>query len=177
MAATGLEQYLTPQVIFCAGILMLVVVVMRMRARSRKMDTTRGQSVGGGGTTNAATARDVMQMAQELNSLLVELQETSRRIAAQIDNRYSKLDAMLAEADERIRRLEQLNGPGGADAPAMAAANRAAPPPASLLDPKYKPIYELADKGKSPREIAQELGTQPGEVELILNLRGSQRVG
>jgi hypothetical protein len=48
---------------------------------------------------------------------------------------------------------------------------------ASLLNPKYNPIYELADKGKTPREIAQQLGTTPGEVELILNLRGSQRVG
>ena len=121
--------------------------------------------------------REVQEVARQLNDLLAELQDTSRRIAAQIDNRYAKLDAMVAEADGRIRRLEQLLGqdalPGATPASSPPAVS---PQPAALSNPRHQPIYDLADQGKTPREIAQQLGTPPGEVELILNLRGKQNI-
>ena len=120
--------------------------------------------------------------------------------AAQVDNRYRKLEQLVAEADEKIRRLEtlmaearQMGQPGAGGrtpVPAAGAAGNAAMggadlvnrlrqergAPAAAEDPAYRPIYQLADLGKSAREIAQELGRQPGEVELILALRGRSRV-
>ncbi len=171
-----------PTIMFCAGMVMLAVVVVRWRKRKRSMDAIRRNE---GPTAravreNGPSIRDVREVAQELNELLAELQETARRIAAQIDNRYAKLDAMLAQADRRIQRLEQLQQLSG-DVEHIGNGSKNAepitPPPATMVDPKYKSIDDLADKGKTSREIAQQLGTQPGEVELILNLRGSQRVG
>jgi hypothetical protein len=111
-------------------------------------------------------------------------------LTAQLDNRYTRLEQLLAEADEKIRKLEQLTQPPGT--PAVQSPLAAAPVPQAVVtdaqralarlrtergappaeqDPAYLPIYTLADRGKSSREIAQELGRQPGEIELILALR------
>jgi hypothetical protein len=38
-------------------------------------------------------------------------------------------------------------------------------------EPRHQRVYELADRGLNAVQIAQELQTQPGEIELILNLR------
>jgi chromosome segregation ATPase len=147
----------------------------------------------------------VREVTTEIEALLGELEETSRRLTAQLDNRYRRLEQLLEEADARIRRLEQLGIAAGQQPPAETrpqlqanapAKTEAAPKtPAALQsaltdaqrtlarlreergaplpqhDPAYAPIYSLADRGKSPREIAQELGRQPGEIELILALR------
>ena len=155
---------------------------------------------------------DMRQFSQEIASLLGEVEETARRLTAQIDNRYTRLEQLVAEADEKIRRLEELQGKalGGTQtsgakievnrgevemihrsaseiaklrpkpangeptnaqrALSRLRQERGAPP--ATEDPAYQPIYSLADGGKSPREIAQQLGRQPGEVELILALRG-----
>ncbi|HVT79149.1 MAG TPA: hypothetical protein VHM90_00715 [Phycisphaerae bacterium] len=138
----------------------------------------------------AVTGRPVnmREVNAEIEALLAEVEETARRLTAQIDNRYTRLEQLLGEADEKIRRLEELaRGTPVAAQPAaskVAVASaipeaqrtlarlrqeRGAPPAAS--DPAYQPIYSLADRGRNPREIAQELGRQPGEIELILALR------
>jgi hypothetical protein len=135
----------------------------------------------------------VREVTAEVHALLSDLEETARRLTAQLDNRFTRLEQLLAEADEKIRWLEGTTGaraPTGNGSPAWAAPlpaptasllteaqrtlarlrqERGAPPAAQ--DPAYQPIYGLADRGKSPREIAQELGRQPGEIELILALR------
>ncbi len=123
------------------------------------------------------------EITAEVQALLADLEETSRRLTAQLDNRYTRLEQLMAEADERIRKLEGLSRPtGNPQSPPVAGVvadarqtlarlrhERGAPP--ATDDPAYQPVYSLADRGKSPREIAQELGRQPGEIELILALR------
>ena len=135
----------------------------------------------------ALKASDVRAIAEELNGLMVELHEASRRVAAQVDNRATKLEILLQEADAKIARLEQLTGLSTQPPPADPASSRDSNPltvphadspssapshstPTDPPDPRAQ-IYDLADRGHSPREIAQLLNTQPGEIELILNLR------
>jgi hypothetical protein len=143
-------------------------------------------------TTSSSRPIDGSRMrdiTMEMQALLADLEETSRRLSAQLDNRYTRLEQLLAEADAKIQHLEQLTQ--GATSPAPEAAprgpimaeavtdaqraltrlrsERGAPP--AEQDPAYQPIYTLADRGKSSRESAQELGRQPGEIELILALR------
>jgi hypothetical protein len=156
-----------------------------------------------------ASALSVREVTTEVQALLGDLEETSRRLTAQLDNRYTRLEQLIAEADARIRRLEELgisttkqpttethqplpsNAPAEKVSPPKTPAavqsavtdaqrtlarlreERGAPP--AKEDPAYAPIYSLADRGKSSREIAQQLGRQPGEIELILALR--QRAG
>ena len=39
------------------------------------------------------------------------------------------------------------------------------------MDPRHAQVYDLADEGLSPPEIARQLGRPSGEIELILALR------
>jgi hypothetical protein len=136
-------------------------------------------------TQNSLSVREV---TMEVHALVADLEETSRRAAAQIQNRCAKLEILIAEADEKIRTLTALTSgttptippPEIATPPSSNAAQllgrlrqeRGAPEPEE--DPVYKGIYALADQGRSAREIGQELGRQPGEIELILALRRRQ---
>lgn len=179
----------------------LIFAIMRWR----KLSSTKKQYLSDNRTItpdaiSKADGKSMREFNTEMEALLSELEETSRRLTAQLDNRYTRLEQLLAEADERIAQLEHLLNASPTDSldaqtpapstspiakPSFAAqeaqltdaqrtlarlrAERGAPPPAQ--DPAYEPIYSLADAGKNPREIAQALGRQPGEIELILALR------
>jgi uncharacterized membrane protein YccC len=180
--------------------LLLAGVALVFAVRRWRMVVVRKQRAAGGAMTtkNRVTERatmgsslNVREVTAEIQSLLAEVEETARRVAAQIDNRKRALEQLIAEADEKIRKLESLTRgeTGGAGTGTGTVGNvtreaaqtlsrlrqeRGAPP--ANEDPAYAPIYQLADQGKSAREIGQALGRQPGEIELILALRGRQRV-
>lgn len=109
-----------------------------------------------------------------------ELLEMSRRLVAQIDARAAHLEALIADADDRIEELRRLQAAGadhdgrpagraGAAPPSSSAASSAADPRAE--DPVSRGVYELADRGLGPVEIARQLDQHVGAVELILALR------
>ena len=90
---------------------------------------------------------------------------------------------LLQEADERIAQLSEVKGAGlsaagdsvvgregafGGPDPGPFKPSHDAPRP---LDPLTQGVYELADTGRSPLEIAQQMDEQVGKVELILALR------
>lgn len=116
--------------------------------------------------------------------------------APAMSDRVERLEAQLAEAHERIGALEGLltepvTAPsaipssvrlprGLASHPDTESARptpaRSAPVPAPISDdPAANRIYELADAGKSPVEIAATLAEHTGKVELLLNLRRAAR--
>jgi hypothetical protein len=117
------------------------------------------------------------QMRRDLESLIAELEQLSRKISAEIDTRFAKLEAAMHDADRRIAALHRLTlQQQGEPLP------RTLQPPAERTMPisdrpedRYALIYELADVGFSPVEIARDLGRTPGEIELILNLRNQGR--
>lgn len=110
------------------------------------------------------------ELRGDLERLIVELQELSRQINAHIDTRFCKLDVLIRQADQRIKRLEQLNGSAKTDENPVNDGNGT-----EQIDPQREIIYKLADAGRSPVEIAQQLDKHRGEIELILSLRRSNR--
>ena len=137
--------------------------------------------------------REQSQLRSSMDDLLLQLEDVSRRINAQIDTKFVKLEMVVRDADDRIARLEKLLSreaqtgslPG---APAVSSAPPARPSPNKSADPsptetqrdsapRATPnaptarIHELADDGMSPLQIAETLGLPVGEVELVLNLR------
>ncbi|GMV98783.1 MAG: hypothetical protein AMXMBFR83_31310 [Phycisphaerae bacterium] len=105
---------------------------------------------------------------RDLDELMVELQELSRRISAEIDTRFAKLEAAMRDADRRIAVLHRLARLTEGHRPVGSTANGQAD---GQVDGRHAVVYELADAGFTPVDIARELGRTPGEVELILNLR------
>jgi hypothetical protein len=127
----------------------------------------------------------------DMEQLLVELDELSKKIGAQIDGASDRLQQIIADADQRISAMriliaecKRLGDDAGPDGPRQ----RDRPPVSSPVGPdspeapvdvgssaepdrRHQRVLELADKGLSALQIAQELHQQPGEVELILNLR------
>ena len=86
------------------------------------------------------------QLRRDLESLIVELQELSRKISAEIDTRFAKLEAAMRDADRRIAALNRLSRETGqADSASTATSDEE--------DERYAVVYELADAGKTPVEI------------------------
>src|ERR1700722_14331951 len=107
---------------------------------------------------------------KQMETLLVELSEMARQITGQIDTRAAKLEALIAEADEKIAPLQ--SGPPTAPPAGPAAVGRDVPE--SDEDRRHAAIYAMADAGLSTGQIAQRLARPSGEVELILALRSRQ---
>jgi len=105
--------------------------------------------------------REEQQLRADIEDLLKDLEQLSKRLAAQIDEGVVRLNRAIADADLRIKKL---NGS------AVATPQAVAPTP-EPTEPRTRQIYLLADEGLAAPEIAQRLNRHLGEVELILNLR------
>ena len=117
----------------------------------------------------AGAADSKEQLRHDLEKLIGELQDLSRKIGAEIDTRFAKLEAALRDVDRRIAVLHRLSrGPIEPSAGAVEEGGQD-------QDVRYAVVYELADAGFSAVDIARDLGKTPGEIELILNLRRAAR--
>lgn len=167
-----------------AGIIYATVI----RPKRRRKDPLERSPM----PTTLAQQRSV---ERDMSNLLVELSEMARQMTAQIDNRATKLELLIREADEKIATLRAAasNGRGrdengeaapftrpgaGADTAPSTRQGEAADPPAptaapaaDLIGDRHAAVYGLADAGRSPLQIAQQLGRPTGEIELILALR------
>lgn len=174
---------------FLLVVLCLVILSVSMLRRSQQRIATRRDLT----RESLARLRDQKEVRQSMDDLLVELEECARRINAQVDTRFAKLEAVIRDADQRIARMSALltGGAGHAGAvatdpefrpglplattPAKNPATDAATTPSEPLprtrEERFARIYQLADKGSTPMTIADALQIPLGEVELILNLR------
>lgn len=177
------QNVLAPRDMLVLGLVLIAVILMMTSVRRRLQNRGRSRTDEAGPATRLP-AGEVMK--RDMETLMVQLEELSRRIAAQIDTRFQKLETSIADADERIASLEVLLraarqlpkldvtvgdagcAPPGRDEKAGNGGPDYSPIP---NDPDKARIYELADSGQSPVQIAQATGRHTGEVELILALR------
>lgn len=131
------------------------------------------------------------RMDETIRTQEAELLRKSREFAALLDNKAERLEQLLMQADERIAQLHALHSGPRADrnGQSQSAGNapagitgigeherdeaRTAPEP-SPPDPLTARVYELADQGRTPIEIARELDEHTGKVELMLALRATR---
>jgi len=109
-----------------------------------------------------------------VDPLHADLNELTERLAAQLDQRAERIERLIAQADERIRTLANATAAKG---PQTRGLERGSERGLSLsrmpdeVDPSHRDVYDLADEGLTPVEIASRLERPTGQVELILNLR------
>jgi len=98
----------------------------------------------------------------DLESTVSELHGLAEKIQQQVDQELARLEKARLLAATESDRLEALlaQTQSGSDAPAKN----------SLAD-KHHQVYELAEQGLEPLEIAQQTGQPLGEIQLILALR------
>ena len=120
-----------------------------------------------------------------MQTLLLELENMSRQMSAQLDTKAAKLEALIREADAKTAALHAalasekaallsdrlLIGGDGGETPDRPARDRFGSGLAALAS--HDRIYDLSDAGDAAAAIARKLNRPAGEVELILALRGS----
>jgi len=187
----------TANAIMIAGIVLIAAVLLlnirkRFKARDAADDDTPRDRLD--------RMDQVSRTRNDMRSMMVELEELTRRFGAQLDNKSRRLDRLLEEADERIAELRRLQGlpprdpathserdgrestgamhggdaPHAGDAPGDAFDSADAPGAGGDPtggDPFAGRVYALADDGKDAHQIARELDEHVGKIELILALR------
>jgi hypothetical protein len=111
----------------------------------------------------------------ETKALADDLVELTERLANELDRKAERVEALLSAADERIRQLERLQ----LETPRGSFEGRLVEPRPRVRHEttgaesvgSHREVYDLADQGLSPLEIAQRLDRPTGQIELILNLR------
>ncbi|TVQ60615.1 MAG: hypothetical protein EA378_11040 [Phycisphaerales bacterium] len=188
------------QFLFAFGVLVLIVVSLRLLRKSqanRAALADRSEDP----RERIEQVRQAAGERQSIDTLMADATELTQRLAAQLENKAVRLETLIAEADERLRRLE-AGGEGSGreraqegDPPAPVTGRRFADqprsgPPASDRPTRHAPpmepgadadeggvpaghtrVFELADRGLTPIEIAREVNQPTGQVELILALR------
>lgn len=136
----------------------------RARARERRGEFERRRS-----------------LDDDLRETMIELENLARQVNAQIETKYHKLEAVIRDADDRLARLEHVLSGGRAQREGASSlditvddvpkADTSSPAAAKDRHADHRRVYELADAGRSPMEIARCLDLSAGEVDLILAVR------
>lgn len=119
-------------------VLCLVILSVSMLRRSQN----RSASVREAAREQYARLRDQSRMRETMEELLLQLEEVSRRVNAQVDTRFSKLEHTIRDADERIAKLEKLRsevGAGVSAAPGTGRDQKPQVPPARHPAPRAVP--------------------------------------
>ena len=161
------EARLVAQMLMTAGVALLaLILILNLRRRGRG----RGRAPQQAAPDPVPQVRRQHQMQSDLRQMMVELEGLTRRFASQLDSKTVHLEKLLEEADAKIEVLRGVLGDredaGAAAAPDGSRAAGAPPP-----DPKTRRIYQMADAGREPVDIAREMDEQVGAIELILALR------
>ncbi|NJL30536.1 MAG: hypothetical protein HC898_02270 [Phycisphaerales bacterium] len=141
--------------------------------------------------------RQMRALNTDMEQVMVEIQQMARQVSAQLDAKAAHLEQLIKEADQRLKRLEEMQtggiakqsspqGHGSDDMPAEDSDNAMSNADAGTKhglsnalnanraddpDPLALQVYLLADRGLAPAAIAGELHEHVGKVELILALR------
>jgi hypothetical protein len=95
---------------------------------------------------------------EQMRDALSQMESASQRIAGQTQDRMAQLESLLAQSDRKIAQLRNLCGDGGQYVPQSGAIE---------LGPD---VCRLKALGMDNAAIAQKLGIDAGEVELIVRL-------
>jgi hypothetical protein len=168
VAAAGkpLAGSLLPAILLALGALVIIAVLVRL-LRRRAATSARERAVTPRARIEAIRAGEGRE--NDAHAAEARLLETAQRLAGQLDAKADRLEQLIAAADERIEAIGALAS--GAPVPGPAAARSRRDEPAHPPDPLTAAVYEMADLGRDPVEIARALDEQIGKVELILALR------
>jgi hypothetical protein len=169
MAAILADNDLTKPLLLVLGALLLVIFIPRALRRKKTAAGSRPERAPGPAPARAR---------EQVEDMIVKLDDIGRELYAKLDNKIRILNHLIEDADDRIRKLQGL-GPAAAPPPEQkkqagpepdkpAREKPAAPGPEKG---KYTTVYELADAGQNVISIARQTGLQPGEIELLLELR------
>ena len=87
--------------VLCATVIMIMLLRRHQFRGTTRRDMARD---------HIARVRDQHQLRQSMDELLVQLEEVSRNVGAQVETKFAKLEKVIGDADDRIVRLEHMLG-------------------------------------------------------------------
>ncbi|MEK6675906.1 MAG: hypothetical protein AABZ47_09665 [Planctomycetota bacterium] len=163
----------TQSILLAFGVIGLLAVGFSAMRKGRKVWEPRPTNV----RDRDRSSRNQAETLRNIEAAMTQLDELARQITGRIDAKLSQLDIALREADVRIdslsRRTRSANGQETVDVTLEdeSRVGLSMQPSSSVSPDPHQPVYQLADSGLAPIDVAQELGRPTGEVELILALR------
>lgn len=94
---------LTHWVIISVGVLATLYLIMRPKTKGR--DPMAGRPAFG--------VSEQRQVERDMNALMVEMLETARQMAAQLETRAARMEVLIRQADQRIATLRGLEAKRG----------------------------------------------------------------
>jgi len=116
---------------------------------------------------------------RDAQQAILELDQVARGIHGRLDTKIAKLERLIRDADARIAKLTSIRPapiePHSLDITLGDASSGDSPAQPSNIPPEHQRIYQLADEGCAPPQIAARTNRLAGEVELILSLRRARQ--
>jgi hypothetical protein len=156
-----------PAGLMTAGVALLGVLVFL---------ALRDRSAVGRSQPSTSPVEDELDRLKRAGDRAALLTAAAERAADALDERAEALERLIAAADERLvphTTNAEDESQQKVDTPLVEIGSKR-PSRAFPSDPLARAVYELADAGRTPVQIAGELNEHTGKIELILNLRKSQ---
>jgi len=163
-----------PQIIMLALAVVCLTAVMfatrrRIRDSQRKPSNTAREQF--------AQRKEQGRSIRDVEHVMLELDQLSRQIHGRLDTKLARLETVIRDADERIEKLTRLADKADGRPQFEVMLDEEQPceqqtdGPVTPNDERHSDVFQLADDGASPLQIAQKLGRPVGEIELILALQ------
>ncbi|MEM6505388.1 MAG: hypothetical protein AAF711_07965 [Planctomycetota bacterium] len=155
--------------IAAVGILFIIMAMFSLGRGRQRSAASRDT-----GRDHLERAREKQGVRDELEALMVDINRMARDLGGQLDAKIIRIEKATQEAEERIAQLQalrdELSDPYALKQP---GPDQLVTPQAGAdtTDTFTRQVYALADEGKGPRDIAQQLDEHVGKIELILALR------
>jgi len=149
------------------GGLMLIVVAFLLRRSFTKSKTSRQRDPMSEARREIHVAES--SYAAKINQMEVRLHDYAREVEGRIGTKIALLNRLLAEADEKLQRLEELGEKSGQTETSSSSG---------AVPESHRVIYDLADAGLDIEQIASQVGETAQQIRLILKTRhGSENRG
>ena len=126
--------------------------------------------------TRLYTASILQELREEVNKIVVELNQTTERNIALIEDRIHHLSELLAQGDKKISLLKREVEKHEVSTKVYASLSKEE----QISEPEpdgRKEVLRLHRSGFSSTMISQRTGVPLGEVELIISLRDRRESG
>jgi len=138
----------------------------------------------GGATGYFETANTLKFLESSINEIdktMDELNETSKHIFEEMEDKYKELLLLYSLIDEKKKEIADLHSvkptdykPGATlitpEQPKSGPQEDKEPPSAALSSPNIRKVRQLQEEGLSLEDTAKKLGIGKGEVKLMLDL-------
>jgi len=179
-----------PYAIPALGVLLIIMSMMMGIRKKHKRSQEQGTS-----RDRVDDLKQRHKLRGDLEQLMIEVEQLAKRFGAQLDAKTMHMEQLISEADRKIAELKQMElarqnaaklqqamaspfdeNPSLQTQPqALTPTDESAdePSPQNAEEVLKQSVYELAEQGHDPGEIARQLNEHVGKIELILALRKS----